>query len=181
MAPAAICSTRSYFTSTTRNSLTRYHGFGTPITNINESHSNSIVQGQPRRWNSISASTDGSHVPESIRNLDLEAYHNAADDTLELIYCDLDTFFDSNNISTADVEESSGILTINTTEGSYVINKQPPNKQIWFSSPLSGPKRFDLLDGEWVSLRDNIKLYDILKEEMNQIYDDLEFSFSDSF
>lgn len=24
-----------------------------------------------------------------------------------------------------------------------MLNKQPPNKQIWLSSPLSGPKRYD--------------------------------------
>lgn len=27
--------------------------------------------------------------------------------------------------------------------GTYVLNKQPPNKQIWLSSPISGPKRYD--------------------------------------
>lgn len=26
--------------------------------------------------------------------------------------------------------------------GTYVINKQPPNKQIWLSSPVSGPDRY---------------------------------------
>lgn len=27
--------------------------------------------------------------------------------------------------------------------GTYVLNKQPPNKQVWLSSPVSGPKRYD--------------------------------------
>jgi frataxin len=26
--------------------------------------------------------------------------------------------------------------------GTYVLNKQPPNQQIWMSSPISGPCRF---------------------------------------
>jgi frataxin len=31
----------------------------------------------------------------------------------------------------------SGVLTLNLgTHGTYVINKQPPNKQIWLSSPV---------------------------------------------
>lgn len=35
-----------------------------------------------------------------------------------------------------------GVLTANTGKaGTYVINKQTPNKQIWLSSPISGPKR----------------------------------------
>ena len=27
--------------------------------------------------------------------------------------------------------------------GTYVLNKQGPNRQIWVSSPVSGPLRFD--------------------------------------
>jgi frataxin len=69
-----------------------------------------------------------------------------------------------------------------------VINKQPPNKQIWLSSPISGPKRFDWVvsgagqhekegstvdtgdDGEggkWVYLRDGSSLSDLLKKELD--------------
>ena len=28
-------------------------------------------------------------------------------------------------------------------KGTWVINKQPPNRQVWLSSPISGPRRFD--------------------------------------
>ena len=62
--------------------------------------------------------------------------------------------------------------------GTYVINKQPPNKQIWLSSPVSGPKRFDYVvvsdgqhqkggtaSGGWVYLRDGTTLDEILREE----------------
>ena len=35
-----------------------------------------------------------------------------------------------------------GVLTLNLgSHGTYVINKQAPNKQIWVSSPVSGPVR----------------------------------------
>ncbi|KAG7730023.1 hypothetical protein KL933_001103 [Ogataea haglerorum] len=124
---------------------------------------------QSVRCNSISARTDGADIPESVRNLTMEQYDTSASETLESIYCDLDEFFDEHNIADADVEES----------GSYVLNKQPPNKQLWLSSPISGPKRFDLLDGEWVSIRDGVKLRDLLEEEMIQIFGD--FSFSEQF
>jgi frataxin len=33
---------------------------------------------------------------------------------------------------------------------------------------LSGPNRFDLLNGEWVSLRNGTKLTDILTEEVEK-------------
>jgi len=63
--------------------------------------------------------------------------------------------------------------------GTYVINKQPPNKQIWLSSPVSGPKRYDwVVFGEgqhekegggsagWVYLRDSSTLADLLLKEL---------------
>ena len=63
--------------------------------------------------------------------------------------------------------------------GKYVINKQPPNKQIWLSSPISGPKRFDFVmksegqnakegtgAGEWVYLRDGTTLGSLLTSEI---------------
>ena len=57
--------------------------------------------------------------------------------------------------------------------GTYVINKQPPNKQIWLSSPVSGPKRYDYVStaedkgsGEWVYLRDGTTMSGLLEEEI---------------
>lgn len=63
--------------------------------------------------------------------------------------------------------------------GEYVVNKQPPSRQIWLSSPLSGPKRYDWVvvgesqhekegagRGEWVYLRDGSSLAELLKREL---------------
>jgi frataxin len=72
-----------------------------------------------------------------------------------------------------------------------VINKQPPNRQIWLSSPVSGPKRYDWViasasqshkedstidsgdDGEtggkWIYLRDGSSLSDLLKDELGVV------------
>jgi frataxin-like iron-binding protein CyaY len=49
----------------------------------------------------------------------------------------------------------SGVLTFVTPRGTYVINKQPPNRQIWLSSPIAGPIQFayDKETGEWVDIR----------------------------
>jgi frataxin len=71
-------------------------------------------------------------------------------------------------------------MTIELSDkGSYVLNKQPPNKQIWLSSPISGPKRYDWVVtgesmnqkegsglGEWIYLRDGSKLSDLLRKEI---------------
>ena len=41
-----------------------------------------------------------------------------------------------------------GVLTVRLGElGTYVINKQTPNRQIWMSSPVSGPMRYDWAPG----------------------------------
>jgi frataxin len=60
-----------------------------------------------------------------------------------------------------------------------VINKQPPNKQIWLSSPVTGPKRYDWVisgesmhdkegggQGDWIYLRDGSRLSQLLKKEI---------------
>lgn len=59
------------------------------------------------------------------------------------------------------------------------MNKQPPNKQIWLSSPTTGPKRYDWVVtgesmhekegagmGDWVYLRDGSTLVRLLKREV---------------
>ena len=63
--------------------------------------------------------------------------------------------------------------------GTYVINKQPPNKQIWLSSPITGPKRYDYVimnegqnskegtgRADWVYLRDGSTLTELLQDEV---------------
>jgi frataxin len=73
----------------------------------------------------------------------------------------------------------AGVLEVKAKEHSYVLNKQPPNRQIWLSSPISGPKRFDWVmaqegmnfkegsgQGDWVYLRDGSSLTEILRKEL---------------
>lgn len=67
-------------------------------------------------------------------------------------------------------------MAVNLPCGSFVINKQPPNRQIWLSSPISGPKRYDYCaiagrDGEdvrhdWLYSRDGSSLNDLIEVEM---------------
>jgi len=80
-----------------------------------------------------------------------------------------------------DVEYSAGVMTITVPQGVYIINKQPPNKQIWLSSPVSGPKRYDWVEsgdgastGEWVYARDGSTLRSLLGEELGVAYNVIE-------
>lgn len=69
-------------------------------------------------------------------------------------------------------------------KGTYVINKQPPNKQIWLSSPISGPKRYDWCivgesqgekegtgSGHWIYTRDGMSLNDLVLKELDVVID----------
>lgn len=75
----------------------------------------------------------------------------------------------------------SGVLNVTFPQyGTYVINKQPPNKQIWLSSPISGPKRYDYVvfgEGQnqkedtavsdWVYLRDGTTINELFDKELD--------------
>jgi frataxin len=77
----------------------------------------------------------------------------------------------------------SGVLTLNIgPHGTYVINKQPPNQQIWMSSPFSGPARFSYVpevEGEgaqegkegarWFYSRDGVTLGHVLDQEIRSV------------
>ncbi|EQC39087.1 hypothetical protein SDRG_03295 [Saprolegnia diclina VS20] len=73
----------------------------------------------------------------------------------------------------ADITLSQGVLTINLGEdGTWVLNKQGPNRQIWWSSPVSGPKRFeyDSRLKKWFNTREKQQeLVELLTEEVEDI------------
>lgn len=57
-----------------------------------------------------------------------------------------------------------------------MINKQTPNKQIWLSSPVSGPKRFDFIyaaDGSkmgyWYYKHTGQTLHELLDQEISKV------------
>jgi len=46
-------------------------------------------------------------------------------------------------LDTPDINYAAGVMTIALTKGTWVLNKQTPNEQIWWSSPMSGPRRYE--------------------------------------
>lgn len=54
--------------------------------------------------------------------------------------------------------------------GTYVINRQTPNKQIWLSSPISGPKRYDFNSSKWIYKHDGVSLHELLTSELTNIF-----------
>ncbi|OLN87283.1 Frataxin-like protein, mitochondrial [Colletotrichum chlorophyti] len=106
-------------------------------------------------------------------------YHELADAYLDTVVTQLEELQDARD--GVDVEFAAGVLTVTFPDaGTYVINKQPPNKQIWLSSPISGPKRYDWVvvgdsqsdkegtaSGAWVYARDGSTLDDLFLKELD--------------
>ena len=120
-------------------------------------------------------------------------FHTTADDTLDSILDAVEALFEDEMGENDDMPEgnvASGVLTLSMgAHGTWVINKQAPNRQIWWSSPISGPRRYEY-DGDkgvWVhtkyanantdgkqfdddEFRDSVTLSAALKAEIRQIY-----------
>ncbi|KAH8835382.1 hypothetical protein DL96DRAFT_1702371 [Flagelloscypha sp. PMI_526] len=69
-------------------------------------------------------------------NLTPSRYNELSDSTMDNMLNALEELLDSEGNPAYEVEYHSGVLTLNLgSHGTYVINKQPPNQQIWLSSP----------------------------------------------
>jgi frataxin len=102
-------------------------------------------------------------------------YHTFADETLEDLQDAVENALESANIPEFEITFASGVMTmVMPPHGIWVINKQSPNQQLWWSSPLSGPRRYEYQDGEWVYTRadesHSMTLAQTLQEEIKQIY-----------
>jgi len=67
---------------------------------------------------------------------------------------DLSTVAEQYEEQEIDINSSDAILTIKGRGQTIVINTQTPNRQLWYSSTLSGPQRFDWKEGSWFNGRD---------------------------
>ncbi|KAG0263638.1 Mitochondrial chaperone Frataxin [Actinomortierella ambigua] len=110
-------------------------------------------------------------VDYKISVLSDDEYHNVADNTMDAMVEYFEDLGDSTDFPGFDVEYQSGVMTLKLGDkGTYVVNKQPPNKQLWLSSPLSGPKRYDY-DTEhkvWFYTRDHHSLHWLLNHEISE-------------
>ncbi|KAI9248201.1 hypothetical protein BY458DRAFT_483765 [Sporodiniella umbellata] len=108
-----------------------------------------------------------------ITSLTTDRYHRLADELLDHMVEKLEELADSTNMKGFDVEYNQGVMTISVgSHGTYVINKQPPNHQIWLSSPVSGPQRYDYDEKHqtWFYPRDSHTLTQVLNDELSAAF-----------
>lgn len=64
-----------------------------------------------------------------------------------------------------DVDLNGDILNITTKAGVFVINRQPFVKEIWLSSPVSGPYHFAYNGKKWCSKAGD-ELFSVLSKDL---------------
>ncbi|XP_007967621.1 frataxin, mitochondrial isoform X1 [Chlorocebus sabaeus] len=104
-------------------------------------------------------------------SLDDTTYERLAEETLDSLAEFFEDLADKPyTFEDYDVSFGSGVLTVKLGGdlGTYVINKQTPNKQIWLSSPSSGPKRYDWTGKNWVYSHDGVSLHELLGAELTK-------------
>ena len=115
-------------------------------------------------WNNSSTSKTSSarffHASSSVlfsnKATDSESkFTEKANEYLELLGEKLEQWADDEIEEDVECDYSDGVLTISLgrERGTYVLNKQAPNKQIWWSSPISGPHRFEEDGARWADAR----------------------------
>ena len=76
-----------------------------------------------------------------------------------------DTIEDADIDGMIDIDLNDATLILGTAKGVFVINRQSIAKEIWLSSPISGPYHFAYKEGFWLS-RSGVELFDILTKEL---------------
>mmetsp|Transcript_14142 Transcript_14142/g.23696 ORF Transcript_14142/g.23696 Transcript_14142/m.23696 type:complete len:190 (+) Transcript_14142:3-572(+) len=109
-----------------------------------------------------------------------EDYPELVDEVMEI----LEESLDDDALPFDDVNFSSGVMSIVTRDhGVWIINKHSASRQIWLSSPKSGPNKFEYSpeQGKWISEReDRTRMHDLLVSEISDILG-REFKFTQEF
>ncbi|CAN8308569.1 unnamed protein product [Cochlearia groenlandica] len=127
------------------------------------------------RHDSVTTRSFSSQGPASIDYssvLQEDEFHRLANFTINDLLEKIEEYGDNVQVDGFDIDYGNEVLTLKLGSlGTYVLNKQSPNRQIWMSSPVSGPSRFDW-DKEanvWIYRRTEAKLHKLLEEELEKL------------
>ncbi|KAL7041035.1 hypothetical protein ACKWTF_000590 [Chironomus riparius] len=124
------------------------------------------------RRNLCSVFSKSPDYASEVQHLELSAFEPICIQTLESLTEYFDEIVEADSkLVNGDVNYSDGVLTVKLggDYGTYVINRQTPNRQIWLSSPISGPKRYDWINGDWIYKHDGVSLHALLQQELEKI------------
>ncbi|KAL9453552.1 hypothetical protein AB3S75_009206 [Citrus x aurantiifolia] len=139
-------------------------------------HPSSTLITATRNFSSRPSGLDNDfQAPEAIDYRSLlqeDEFHRLANSTIHDLQEKFEEYGDTVQIDGFDVDYGNEVLTLKLGAlGTYVLNKQTPNRQIWLSSPVSGPSRFDWETGAqgWVYRRTKANLLKLLESELEQL------------
>ncbi|TKA74761.1 hypothetical protein B0A55_03855 [Friedmanniomyces simplex] len=179
--PASRSLTRRYqtpsFISSTRTPPLRA-SFSTPAARCFSVAARSQAGIMPHTEEPEAPDLEPHHEAGAHADLSDEEYHLHADRYMETLHEKAEELQEGRE--DVEVDHAAGVLSITLPpNGTYIVNKQPTNKQIWLSSPLSGPKRYDWVVsgesmhqkaeggvGDWVYMRDGTRLSALLRKEV---------------
>ncbi|XP_010422488.1 PREDICTED: frataxin, mitochondrial [Camelina sativa] len=127
------------------------------------------------RHDSLTTRSFSSQGPASVDYssvLQEDEFHKLANFTINDLLAKIEDYGDDVQIDGFDIDYGNEVLTLKLGSlGTYVLNKQTPNRQIWMSSPVSGPSRFDWdRDANaWIYRRTEAKLHKLLEEELENL------------
>ena len=198
LAPAAVATTTATATATTNvtrittaltdtSNTTRRRFLFTGTTSISNTSISTIAStsASTRAFSGCSQFFENESEFHTVADETLEDIQDAVDVALEEYFTEND---DNDNDDEFETVYASGVLNMTfPPHGTWVLNKQTPNRQIWWSSPISGPRRYEYDENisEWMYTRANNEddnnnndnntttgetLSNAIKDEIRQIY-----------
>nr|XP_027188093.1 frataxin, mitochondrial isoform X1 [Cicer arietinum] len=132
LSPSSFCSSSS-------------SSIGSPCHSVKAAETLSLSTSSRSFCSQKSNLVDESHGPTPIdyRSLLEEGeFHSLADTTIHSLQEKFEDYGDSIDLDGFDIDYGNDVLTIKLGElGTYVLNKQTPNRQLWLSSPVSSTER----------------------------------------
>jgi len=104
-------------------------------------------------------------------------YNEASDHFLAAIEEAMVEFEECDDGRVEDVDMQAGVLNIQTSKGTFILNKQAPKLQLWLSSPISGPTHYSMVKNSeegssghwWKCDRHGNNLEELLGKELGSV------------
>ncbi|XP_009608123.1 frataxin, mitochondrial isoform X2 [Nicotiana tomentosiformis] len=168
--PSSSIIQRSFLSSSSSSTHNKY--LLEPSVTISKSFLSELSRSYCSRSSPLPDASQGPAAIDYRSLLQEDEYHRLANATIHDLLEKLEEYGDSVDIDGFDVDYGNEVLTLKLGGlGTYVINKQAPNRQIWMSSPVSGPSRFDWDQNSqgWIYRRTKANLRTVLEDELEKL------------